>query len=72
MLSLSSLRGGASGASKYYLEEEKQLHLNQPQFTLKTDTQPTKDSPLPPTDNPTANYYLAEQSGTKKTTQWYG
>ncbi|MGR5372581.1 conjugative transfer relaxase/helicase TraI [Photobacterium damselae] len=72
MLSLSSLRGGASGASKYYLEEEKQLHLNQPQFTLKPDTQPTKDSPLTTTENPTANYYLAEQSGTEKTTQWYG
>ncbi|MGR5377084.1 MobF family relaxase, partial [Photobacterium damselae] len=72
MLSLSSLRGGASGASKYYLEEEKQLHLNQPQFTLKPDTQPTKDTPLTPTENPTANYYLAEQSGTEKTTQWYG
>ncbi|HIF9519360.1 TPA: conjugative transfer relaxase/helicase TraI [Photobacterium damselae] len=73
MLSLSPLRGGASNASKYYLEEEKQLHLNnQPQFTFKPDTPPTKDSPLSPTDNPTANYYLAEQSGVEKTTQWYG
>ncbi|MGR5386426.1 conjugative transfer relaxase/helicase TraI, partial [Photobacterium damselae] len=72
MLSPSPLRGGASGASKYYLEEEKQLHLNQPQFTFTPDTQPTKDSPLSPTDNPTANYYLAEQSGVEKTTQWYG
>ena len=68
MLSLSPLRGGASGASQYYLEEEKQLNLNQP----KPDTQPTKDAPLTPTDNPTANYYLAEQSGTEKTTEWYG
>ncbi|HIF9507464.1 TPA: MobF family relaxase, partial [Photobacterium damselae] len=73
MLSLSPLRGGASNASKYYLEEEKQLHLNnQPQFTFKPNTPPTKDSPLSPTDNPTANYYLAEQSGVEKTTQWYG
>ena len=30
MLSLSPLRSGASGASQYYLEEEKQLNLNQP------------------------------------------
>lgn len=72
MLSLSSLRGGAAGASKYYLEEEKKLHVNQPKFTLKPDTQPTKDTPLTPTDNPTTNYYLAEQNGTEKTTQWYG
>ncbi|MGR5187332.1 conjugative transfer relaxase/helicase TraI [Photobacterium damselae] len=71
MFSPSPLRGGASGASKYYLEEEKQLHVSQPQFTLKPDT-PTKDSPLTPTDNPTANYYLAEQNGTEKTTEWYG
>ncbi|MGR5116251.1 conjugative transfer relaxase/helicase TraI [Photobacterium damselae] len=67
MFSPSPLRGGASGASKYYLEDEKQFHLNQPQFTLDPNTQATKNAPLLPTD-----YYLAEQNGTEKTTEWYG
>lgn len=73
MLSLSPLRASASGASNYYLEEEKQFHINQPEFTFTPDNHEhsDKESSLQPTENPTANYYLAEKSG-EQTTQWYG
>ncbi|WP_394167823.1 conjugative transfer relaxase/helicase TraI [Photobacterium piscicola] len=73
MLSLSPLRASASGASNYYLEEEKQFHINQPEFTITSDNleRSDKESSLQPTENPTANYYLAEKSG-EQTTQWYG
>ena len=73
MLSLSPLRASASGASNYYLEEEKQFHINQPEFTITPDSHEhsDKESGLQPTENPTANYYLAEKSG-EQTTQWYG
>ncbi|PSV87285.1 MobF family relaxase, partial [Photobacterium iliopiscarium] len=73
MLSLSPLRASASGASNYYLEEEKQFHINQPEFTITPDNleHSDKESSLQPTENPTANYYLAEKSG-EQTTQWYG
>ncbi|WP_232613385.1 hypothetical protein [Photobacterium carnosum] len=54
MLSLSPLR--ASGASNYYLEEEKQFHINQPEFTITSDNleHSDKESSLQPTENPTA------------------
>ncbi|MCD9554507.1 conjugative transfer relaxase/helicase TraI [Photobacterium carnosum] len=73
MLSLSPLRASASGASNYYLEEEKQFHINQLEFTITPDNleRSDKESSLQPTENPTANYYLAEKSG-EQTTQWYG
>ncbi|MCD9477133.1 conjugative transfer relaxase/helicase TraI [Photobacterium phosphoreum] len=72
MLSLSPLRASASGASNYYLEEEKQFHLNQTEFTFSPESTPSPDNTLTPTDNPTVHYYLAEKGNSEKTTEWYG
>ena len=72
MLSLSPLRASASGASNYYLAEEKQFHLNQPEFTFTPESTPSPDNTLTPTDNPTVQYYLAEKGNSEKTTEWYG
>lgn len=56
MLSLSPIRGGASGASNYYLAEEKNLHLPHNQFT----------------QSPAGKYYLAQSKQSEPGTQWYG
>ncbi|WP_305810563.1 conjugative transfer relaxase/helicase TraI [Photobacterium leiognathi] len=70
MLSLSPLRASATGASNYYLEEEKHYHVNQVEFTFPPQSVP--DNTLSPTDSPTADYYLAEKGESDKTTEWYG
>ncbi|MBE8574122.1 conjugative transfer relaxase/helicase TraI [Vibrio sp. OPT18] len=56
MLSLSPIRGGASGASSYYLAEEKKLNLPHNQFT----------------QSPAGGYYLAQSKEPDAGTQWFG
>ncbi|MBD1576967.1 conjugative transfer relaxase/helicase TraI [Vibrio sp. S11_S32] len=57
MMSLSSIKGGASGASDYYLKEEKEANLSQTQFKL------DKNKP--------GDYYLEKTPHTLNT-QWFG
>ncbi|PSW18890.1 hypothetical protein C9J21_22535, partial [Photobacterium phosphoreum] len=59
MISLSSIKGGASGASNYYLKEEKEANLSEVQFTLA------------PKGTQAADYYLANLPS-KENTQWFG
>ncbi|GEK15901.1 conjugative transfer relaxase/helicase TraI [Aliivibrio fischeri] len=59
MLSLSPIRGGASGASNYYLAEEKNLHIPQTQFMAAEPNNPK-------------NYYLAQSHQQETGTQWFG
>lgn len=59
MLSLSPIRGGASGASNYYLAEEKKLHIPNTQFMAAEPNAPQ-------------NYYLAQSHQQETGTQWFG